>query len=109
MQDHLKKHENEVAILDLQELKRERENEENKSRKEIIQDTIKARQTMLRNEGDNCHNELVIQAGEGELLISRRTRTFSSSNYSPCPACHMWVVKGSHCKPQHQRVGVKHY
>ena len=104
IQHHLKTHRREAAIKQLKHL------DDQKGQKRINSQTqIDAIQSCLRNKGDNCHNELVIQGGKGELLITRRGEkpSFSSSDYSPCPDCLMWVANDSYRKPRHQRVCVK--
>ncbi|XP_060064937.1 uncharacterized protein LOC132545279 [Ylistrum balloti] len=50
--------------------------------------------TDLRNKGNNQHNEDVLKAKKGELLLSRRCneKKFSVSNYGPCPNCLSWIL-----------------
>ena len=51
--------------------------------------------TLLRNHGDHVHNMMVIKAGRGELIMSRRPRghgPFQASSFKPCPSCLSWVT-----------------
>lgn len=53
---------------------------------------INRKVTLIRNKGDNIHNMSVLQKGEGEILLSRRTQNkFSLKQYGPCPECFEWI------------------
>ena len=52
------------------------------------------KQEMYRNRGDNRNNIAVENAGEGELLLSRRPSSdFNIADYGPCDKCFLWVLK----------------
>ena len=50
--------------------------------------------TELRKKGDDRHNREVLELGEGEIILARRSRDlkFDVRQYGPCPACREWVA-----------------
>lgn len=49
---------------------------------------------MIRNRGNNRHNQKVLAVEEGEILLSRRrnSNTFNIKDYGPCPNWEEWIV-----------------
>uniref|UniRef100_A0A8W8MSU3 Uncharacterized protein n=1 Tax=Magallana gigas TaxID=29159 RepID=A0A8W8MSU3_MAGGI len=64
----------------------------NTEEKTDLMKEINRKVTLIRNKGDNIHNMSVLQKGEGEILLSRRTQNkFSLKQYGPCPECFEWI------------------
>ena len=65
--------------------------------KEIVQfqGTKKEKQAkwnILRNKGDNEHNQRVLSEGDGEIILGRRTHgSVKLEDYGPCPGCFQWL------------------
>ncbi|XP_069105224.1 uncharacterized protein [Argopecten irradians] len=93
---HLRCHKDHDDCIELLRLKKEIEKGNSKA-EEIIakKDQLKAKQTLLRNKGDDLHNMTVIKMKEGELIIARKQGKFSSDEYGPCPLCSEWIKKES--------------
>ncbi|XP_062612913.1 uncharacterized protein LOC134274668 [Saccostrea cucullata] len=102
IQTHLEnKHCYEQKVKEISDLKKELSKApENQSE---LKEEIRTKQSLLRNEGDNKHNMKVVEAGEGELLISRRRGKFNMEKYGPCPNCKEWIVLSS-CITKHNKV-----
>ncbi|XP_062583984.1 uncharacterized protein LOC134245743 isoform X2 [Saccostrea cucullata] len=45
----------------------------------------------IRAKGDHLHNMKVMKEGKGELILSRRTGSFISEDFKPCPECLEWM------------------
>ena len=66
--------------------------------KEIVSssdsDEVKAQKvSLLRNRGNFEYNKLVVQRGHGNIIVGRKSTTFSASDYVPCPNCLLYLVK----------------
>ncbi|KAJ8045348.1 N-lysine methyltransferase KMT5A-B [Holothuria leucospilota] len=89
-----KKHEEEPAVIEIASIKvlrtdspQEKADKE-KQRKRLL--------TILRNRGDNEHNNNVMAKKKGEIILGRRPIEgddgyFSIDEYGPCPMCLEWL------------------
>lgn len=96
IQTHLEhKHRNEKVVKEILDLKNQiieiKENSDNKS---SLRKHLKNLQILIRNRGNNRHNQKVLAVEEGEILLSRRrnSNTFNIKDYGPCPNCEEWIV-----------------
>ncbi|XP_078310283.1 uncharacterized protein LOC111116385 isoform X1 [Crassostrea virginica] len=96
IQTHLQsKHKNELDVKEILELKKQIEEiKENNDKKSGLKKQLHKMQTLIRNRGNNCHNQKVLAVEEGEILLSRRrnSNTFDVRDYGPCPYCEEWIV-----------------
>lgn len=79
---------------EVQEIKTMKQKKEfcNTEKKTDFMKEINRTVTLIRNKGDNIHSMSVLQKGEGEILLSRRTQNkFSLKQYRPCPECFEWI------------------
>ncbi|XP_062610759.1 uncharacterized protein LOC134272385 isoform X2 [Saccostrea cucullata] len=96
IQTHLQhKHRNEEEVKEILDLKEQidkvKENDEYRSN---LKKRLKNLQTLIRNKGNNNHNQRVLAAEEGEILLTRRRKSnqFNVKDYGPCPNCQEWIV-----------------
>jgi len=53
---------------------------------------VMAKWSLLRQEGDHENNMKVLDAGQGEFILSRRQHEhLDVSQYGPCPSCFAWL------------------
>ncbi|XP_053383094.1 uncharacterized protein LOC123541349 [Mercenaria mercenaria] len=58
-----------------------------------VRKEIKRKQALLRNKGDDKHNNSICLLKQGELLLVRRRQVkFNSRLYGACPECREWML-----------------
>ncbi|XP_043201505.1 uncharacterized protein LOC122370192 [Amphibalanus amphitrite] len=72
-------HRDEKEVKDIQECDSEQER--------------KMKITVMINKGNMEHNKLVLQRGEGDMILGRKSDQASVDDYVPCPYCYLFVVK----------------
>lgn len=91
IQVHLEHHSENSDVKKIAELKRQAKCLTGRE-KWTVKEDIKCHQTLLRNKGDNQHNQSVIKEKDGELIIARRTYGyFDHREYGCCPECLEWI------------------
>jgi hypothetical protein len=93
IQTHIEnKHCHKKEVQDIKILKQKKENCITSEEKADVMKEYRRKVSILRNKGDNWHNMAVLQKGEGEILLSRRTKNkFHLEHYGPCPECLEWI------------------
>ncbi|XP_065940226.1 uncharacterized protein [Magallana gigas] len=92
IQTHIEnKHANKKEVQEIKTMKQKKEFCNTEEKTDLMKE-INRKVTLIRNKGDNIHNMSVLQKGEGEILLSRRTQNkFSLKQYGPCPECFEWI------------------
>ena len=96
IQTHIiNKHPHQPEVKEITEMKQSLNTlDDNSNERKEVALQIKQKQGILRNKGDNVHNQAVLKEKKGELLLARRKKEdkLCIDEYGPCPNCFQWIV-----------------
>ena len=86
-----KLHENEPDVVKIKQITIEQQDDELTKKDKSKQRKIMI--SLLRNQGNNKHNQKVIERKKGEIFLARRSSSgnFNLAEYGPCPNCYEWL------------------